>query len=133
MSLARPSEHSRPTDLGGFGCAIAASGGVARVTLTGELDLLTATEFAAALSTAIHDSVLVIVDLSGLTFIDSSGLHAILTAHAHVRGSDRRLVLIPGPRQVQRLFEITGIEERFEFVADSDGLERQPQGTTLCL
>lgn len=132
MSLTKPSKHSRPTELGGFTCAIAASGGVARVTLTGELDMLTATEFAEALSTAIHDSVLVIVDLSGLTFIDSSGLHAILTAHAHVRGSDCRLVLIPGPRQVQRTFEITGIEERFEFVADSDGLGRQPPGTTPC-
>lgn len=126
MSLTRPSRHSGPTEFGGFGCAMAASGGVARVTLSGELDMLAASEFAAALSAAIHDSVLVIVDLSGLTFIDSSGLHVIVAAHAQVRGSGCRLVLIPGPRQVQRLFELTGIEERFEFVADADGLGHRP-------
>ena len=49
-------------------------------------------------------------------------------------GSDCRVALIPGPRQVQRIFEITGIEERLEFVADADGLARQPAATNdVCL
>jgi anti-anti-sigma factor len=63
----------------------------------------------------------VILDLSELTFIDSSGLHVIVTAHARLADAGRRLTLVPGCHQVQRIFELTGIEDRLEFTNTRDG------------
>jgi anti-anti-sigma factor len=52
----------------------------------------------------------VVLDLSGLGFIDSSGLHAIVELSKRAAAQETRLVIIRGPRAVQRLFEITGLD-----------------------
>lgn len=92
--------------------------GIVRVTVTGELDLATAPALVDSLAES-HDS-LVILDLSDVTFADSKGLQAILSAHAQLCRTDRRLVLIPGGRQVRRLFELTGVNKRLEIVTVSE-------------
>lgn len=130
MSVNQPSQHpgwsAAPAGFGataGFGYAWYAEGpGVTRVRLSGELDILTARGLADALSEAACDSVAVILDLSDLTFMDSSGLHAILTAHARLAEASCRLVLVRGGRQVQRIFEITGTERSLEFVSAPDAV-----------
>ena len=81
--------------------------GFTRVSVSGELDLATAPELADALAEAPAGAAVVILDLSQLTFIDSTGLHMILAARARLAEADCRLVLIPGAHQVQRIFEIT--------------------------
>ncbi len=60
---------------------------------------------------------LLILDLSGLTFIDSSGLRVILTADRRAKEQSRRFALVQGPSAVQRIFKITGIDTVLEFVA----------------
>jgi anti-anti-sigma factor len=49
-------------------------------------------------------------------FLDSAGLRTILLARDRLDSEDRRLVLVRGSRDVQRVFEITRTTERLEFV-----------------
>jgi anti-sigma B factor antagonist len=56
-----------------------------------------------------------VLDLSGLDFIDSSGLRAILRCQAMCEEHLCDLGLVPGPREVQRVFELTRLTERLPF------------------
>ena len=57
-----------------------------------------------------------VVDLSELDFMDSTGLHLLLRLDANCTREGIRLRLVPGPFAVQRLFEVTGTEARFAFI-----------------
>lgn len=65
-----------------------------------------------------------VLDMSQLTFLDSTGLRSILLAAELCERNGCGLALIPGPAQVQRLFQVTGLIDRLPFVvqpaADSD-------------
>jgi len=88
------------------------------ITLSGELDLDGAERVAVELQRAEATDVRrIVLDLSGLRFIDSSGIRLILAADARSRTDGDRLALIRGPRPVQRVFELTGVTERLPFVA----------------
>lgn len=98
-----------------------ADGDAIILALAGELDLATVDLVCEALDEvhARHPSRLVI-DFSALSFIDTSGL-AVIVAEARRARSDGepQLELRPGPRQVQRLFAVTGVLERLPFVGVS--------------
>ena len=94
--------------------------GVTRMSLSGELDLLSAPSLGDTLAEAARGSVAVILDLSQLTFLDSSGLHAIMTARARLAEADCRLVLLRGNHHVQRVFELSGVDGVLEFVSARD-------------
>ncbi len=55
------------------------------------------------------------LDLSGLTFMDSTGARLVLQANARSRADSCRLTLLRGPRAVQRVFELTGLTELLPF------------------
>ncbi len=57
------------------------------------------------------------VDLSRLTFMDSTGLRVVLLAKELCEGHGCEFLVITGPPQIQRLFEVTGILERLPFSA----------------
>ncbi len=84
---------------------------------SGELDSSTADLLEAELDavewTGAHE---VIVDLSGLSFMDSTGLRLVLITEARSRADSNRLRLVRGPRAVQRVFELAGIESRLPFI-----------------
>jgi anti-sigma B factor antagonist len=63
-----------------------------------------------------------VVDLSKLTFLDSTGLRCIVTADERARAEGRRIVIVRGPDAVQRVFAITRLEERLEMVDDVDSV-----------
>jgi anti-sigma B factor antagonist len=65
----------------------------------------------------------VVIDLSELTFVDSSGLSAILTARWRVIRDGGMLVLSRPRRNVQALLEMTGIDE---FLTDWDPEWEEP-------
>ena len=88
-----------------------------RITLEGELDLATAPEVEAALREPVEQERLVL-DLRGLTFMDSSGLRLLMGAQTRATEDDRRLALVRGPDAVHRVLEITHMDERFEIVDD---------------
>lgn len=90
-------------------------GGV-RVILVGELDLATASELRGHLASLEGAGVdRIVLDLSGLSFLDSQGLKAILEASRRAPEAGYQLVLVPGPPSVQRIFEITGTRNRLPF------------------
>ena len=62
----------------------------------------------------------VTLDLRGLTFIDSSGIRAILKADARARALGKRLRLIAGPQRVHKVFQITRLDDQLEFVDPED-------------
>lgn len=55
------------------------------------------------------DALSIVVDLSALTFIDSTGVRLLISAHARSRADSNRLTLLRGPSSVQRVFELTGV------------------------
>ncbi len=61
----------------------------------------------------------VILDLSGATLIDSSGLGAIFSGHLQLRADGGTLELVPAGPAVMRGFELTGLDRVFA------GLERR--------
>jgi anti-anti-sigma factor len=69
-----------------------------------------------------EEALLVVLDLSAVTFIDCSGMHAILRAAAGFRATGRRLVLLNESRVIERLFELAGVDDEFEFVSRSGAL-----------
>ena len=90
-----------------------------RIVPRGDLDLATAEQLQDQLKAQIDaGSARIEVDLRDVGFMDSTGLHALLTAHAQAQRDDWELSIIPGPRQVQRLFEITCTLERLPFTGD---------------
>jgi anti-anti-sigma factor len=93
------------------------------VRLAGELDLATVPRLDDELK-AVEDAgpEVVLVDLQGLSFMDSSGLRALLAADARAREAGRRLVLVRGDERVQRVLSITRLDERLEIVDSADAV-----------
>jgi anti-sigma B factor antagonist len=92
-------------------------GDAVHLRLVGELDLGSAKELEAALRRAEDRApARTVVDLSGLGFIDSTGLSALVGADERLRASGRRLSLVRGPAAVHRVFEITGLDRRFHIL-----------------
>jgi anti-anti-sigma factor len=76
----------------------------------GDIDLAVGELFRSALCAAQKESVDVIVDLTGVTFIDSTGINALIGA-ARNAGADRNRLLVVGARpSVRRVFEISGVD-----------------------
>ncbi|HJS93653.1 MAG TPA: STAS domain-containing protein [Solirubrobacteraceae bacterium] len=84
------------------------------LTLAGELDLATVPVLREWLD-QVCAKVAVIIDLSRVRFIDSSGLDLLVRAERHLRDSGAQLVLVRGPRAVHRVFELTSLDSHFEF------------------
>ena len=82
--------------------------------LIGEVDLAASREVHEGLVSLLAPGATVTVELSAVTFIDSSGLDALLRAHRHAESNDARLVLRAPSARVHRLFELTGIATMFE-------------------
>lgn len=85
------------------------------LTLAGELDLATAPVLQGRLDAVLRGGATVVIDLSRLRFIDSSGLGMLVAAEAELRDSGGQLVLVRGPQAVHRPFELTGLDSHFEF------------------
>lgn len=82
----------------------------ARCVLTGELDLATADDVRrlakAALEATGPD---LTVDLSGVTFLDCSGLSPLICLSRDIQSSGGRLTLTGARPQVRRVFDLTGL------------------------
>jgi anti-sigma B factor antagonist len=93
-------------------------GQLAVVTPRGELDVAGTPLLEEALAdvTAEAGVIAVVVDLSQLEFMDSSGLRAVVLADRRLRDDGVRFALVPGGEPVQRVFELTRMTERLTWV-----------------
>ena len=57
----------------------------------------------------------VVIDLSGVEFLDSTGLRVLLSLRNDAKRDGHDLVLVRGPRAVQRVFELTATRALFEW------------------
>ena len=83
----------------------------------GELDIASAKEFEGELTRAIRSSVSgVVLDLRGVTFIDSTGLRALLAGAGLSAKIGRELRILPGSSAVERAIELSGLRGSLPFV-----------------
>ena len=95
------------------------AGKAAVIALRGELDLAGAAALEQELARLEAESPpTVVLDLRGVGFMDSSGLRLIAVSAQRAQARGRRLALVPGAEQVMRVFEITRMRERLDFVED---------------
>ena len=93
------------------------------IELSGELDIATAPKLddeVRRLEAEGHE--LIVIDLRGLEFMDSSGLRSLLAADASARELGRRVAIVRGDDRVQRVLRITRLDERLEIVDDFESL-----------
>jgi anti-anti-sigma factor len=64
-----------------------------------------------------------VLDLSGLSFLDSTGLRLVVTADQRARDEQRRLAVVRGSESVQRVFSITRLDEHLEMVDDVSAVD----------
>lgn len=89
------------------------------VTVRGDFDLQVAERVVAELAVVEQQApALLVVDLSGLSFMDSSGMGVIAAAQARAVEAGRRIVFVRPPYTVRRAFELSGFDNIIT-VADS--------------
>ena len=88
-----------------------------RIALRGELELTTIERADEALSQLdVPPARSVVLDLGGVTFIDSTGVRFLLLVDRRARQGGWRLALVPAPPEVQRIFKLTRLEEQLPFL-----------------
>ena len=89
---------------------------VAVLTVCGEVDAATVGDLAAALDVVVRDHDRhVVIDATGVTFIDSTGISTILDAQRRLNRSRRRLGVACGPASpLGRALAMTGLDHTFD-------------------
>jgi len=99
-----------------------ADNGVRHVSLHGELDLATVSRIEAQLPEAVSGAQCVVVDMSGLSFLDSTGIRFLFGLAATATAEGWKLRLVPGPPQVQDALRLVGLEDRLPFLTNGPPL-----------
>jgi anti-sigma B factor antagonist len=91
------------------------------VSVRGEIDLFTAPEFKERINHAIEAGrKLIVVDLNAVTFIDSSSLGVLISAHRRAMLRHGRLVIACEVPAVLNTFRITGLDGVLDVVSDRE-------------
>jgi anti-sigma B factor antagonist len=92
-----------------------ASGESVTVAIIGELDIATVPRFTSRMGELVRRGHFreLILDLSGLTFIDAGGLRALTELRSRIEGQDAVLILDGVPAQMRRLMRIIGPARSF--------------------
>jgi anti-sigma B factor antagonist len=100
--------------------AVSEWGATTAVRLEGELDLAEQQDVRDRILEALgRRPAQLILDLSRLSFIDSSGVHVVIESVRSSADYGTRLMIVPGRPRVQRIFEICGLTDRMPFIANS--------------
>jgi anti-anti-sigma factor len=101
------------------------------VTVTGELDVLTAPKLVTLLDDIIRrDCGDVVIDLSRAEFIDSLGLHTLLKARRRLSRQSRPLVVICGDGPVRYAIKLTRLDGALGLVSSFEEYELRRGGLT---
>lgn len=96
--------------------------------LSGEFDLAAEPAFQRELEPALTAAKLVL-DLSRVTFMDSTGLRLLLEADARVRENGGRCVVVQGSGSVHRLIKLGLLTSRLEIADGAEGDDQQPEAS----
>jgi anti-anti-sigma factor len=103
-----------------FEVTVEERGGAVHALLRGELDISTAPRLEETLARVEAESPpLLVIDLSALTFMDSTGLRLLIGADGRAQDDGRRVVLVQGNELVHRVMRLTRLDERLEIVSDA--------------
>jgi anti-sigma B factor antagonist len=98
-----------PPDL--FSCEVGRNGSSAWVRPAGDLDLDTVHRVESALAELREEGCAnLVLDLRGLTFMDSTGLRLVIRWHTAARDEGFQFAIVPGSEVVQRVFRLTGMD-----------------------
>jgi anti-sigma B factor antagonist len=101
------------------------------VKLSGRLVMADAPEARESFKTIIENgSGHLIIDLSGLLFVDTSGLSVLISAYKLVRAKNGHMALCGIPSNVQALLELTRLNEIFELFTSTDAALAAALGNT---
>lgn len=99
------------------------------ITVTGEIDIATVRSLDAVLSGLSAQNL--VVDLRGVTFMDSTGLHSLLRARNRVHGDGGEVRLLLGEAgHIRRLLDAAGVLDQF-FVDDVTQADRPGSSSRL--
>jgi anti-anti-sigma factor len=91
--------------------------------VAGEIDLATADIFRSTIDAALHGSDGdVVIDLGGVTFLGSPGLHALVRTQRELERDARRMVIICPPGSARRIIEVCGLDGTLHLLASRDEL-----------
>jgi anti-sigma B factor antagonist len=91
--------------------------GPSSFTLVGEIDAHSAPMLSERLDPLPHGDADVELDMSEVSFIDSSGLRTLIDVHQRAESDNRRLVLRAPSHSVVRLLEVAGLDGHFHTIA----------------
>jgi len=104
-------------DPGSLLCEVVPERDAVRVRASGSLDLATVSVLERQLEELREAGFRrLVVDLGGLSFMDSTGLRLALDWHGAAQRDGFEIGFAPGPPAVQRVFELAGMSERLPFV-----------------
>ena len=86
----------------------------------GELDLGTVDQLSATLAARPDTCRRLVLDLSGLTFFDTSGMRLVVETLQDAQRFGIELALVKGSEDVQRLFALAGMDGRLPFFDELD-------------
>jgi anti-sigma B factor antagonist len=110
-----PASRERPAGPDALSIRVKREADALVLALYGELDLGSAPRLGRELESAALSRSRLVIDLSGLEFIDSTGLLTLLEANTRCEHNGCGLSLLRGPRRVHRVFEITGTQRELRF------------------
>ena len=97
-----------------FGVSEGTRDGTSIVAVSGEVDVATAPAVRDCLDQVIErDAGVVVVDLTGVTFIDSTGLGVLIGARKRCADEGRDVRVVVAEPRILKVFEITGLTELF--------------------
>jgi anti-sigma B factor antagonist len=123
QTTAQPSRGTSDagTSIRGVQVAHVAQGDVGVVAISGELDLASVDELSSALAAAAERSASVVIDVSDVSFIDSTALAALLRSNDELSSSGVPVVVACPPGPVRRLLTMTSLDDRLSLAPDRDG------------
>jgi anti-sigma B factor antagonist len=97
--------------------------GSAVVALDGELDIATTAMLESELEKVEGtEPATLVIDLREVRFIDSTGLRALVAADYRAREAGRRVAIVRGSAAVERVFNLTRLDESLELIDSPDSL-----------